>query len=158
MNPLLLIEMLLAPVLGLTACSSAEVTAIVATTNAIVGIVPLIAQSSSIITPAEQADIAAAVAVIQPALTALASTVQSYQKGKSTLQDVTDAFAAVQANMTPLLKAAHVKDAATAAKIQGIVALAAQSLTAVEATLNAQAAGVKPGIGGSPVPPPKVVK
>ena len=70
-------------------------------------------------------------------LTALQSVIKTYQAnpGTSTLSDVTQGFAAADANLQAILTAAAVKNSKTAAKITNVV-------NGVQATVSMLEAGI----------------
>lgn len=105
----------------------------------IAGLLPIIGAAAAALLPAEAAALSSGVALVTAGLKALQRTVKSYQANPTdtTLQKVSDAFAAVQANLNDLEQAAQVKDAATQKKIGSIVTAVNLSLASLESIIQA---------------------
>jgi hypothetical protein len=125
-------------VLFCVGCSAGSSTNILEGVITIVGgLLPIATGVLSDLLPADQAAVASASTETGNILTALQSVIKTYQDhpGTSTLSDVTQGFAAADANLQAILTAAAVKNSKTAAKITNVV-------NGVQATVSMLEAGI----------------
>ena len=125
-------------VLFCVGCSAGSSTNILEGVITIVGgLLPIATGVLSDLLPADQAAVASASTETGNILTALQSVIKTYQAnpGTSTLSDVTQGFAAADANLQAILTAAAVKNSKTAAKITNVV-------NGVQATVSMLEAGI----------------
>lgn len=124
----------------LCGCNQGIVGALGEIETIILGIIPIASGLASALLPAEAALITAAANEASAGVKAVQAYTKTYlaNPNDTTLQKVTAAMTAAQANLTQLMAAAQVKDPATAAKITAIVNAANLSLAAVEASIQAQ--------------------